>query len=572
MSLLGGKSLTPEQQQQNDSTVKWSVVCAVIGTLLVYAYLFTHIADWVNLPRPESLVEQMGFETKKIFQSDKTVDSELFISMADKLGNSDERLTLFAIVIAAFISCYFLPLRFKKTSLFLWFFLATIVLYGLRTATCLLLAHWLVYLVLHIPRPSEKIPFAFITGVFSCIAFAEAEDSWFKNASLITLWGLGFCIIFNLIIWPAMLRFAVFAKVLRTLAIQSALITVWIGAIWQGINGETWTLPLGIVLFFWHWERLNMYHVDYKSGRMPKEVSPIAYLSVFLTPGSLPNWKWSVSMGLGPIYQENNFYSIDKNRLALEGVKIWGIALIYLIFNDVIRYGLVSIFNDFGIEVYTGRITRMVSHYMRGGEIPTSSVLATTFMEQVRLLLYLAGAIHFKTGIWRVCGYQMDPYFNKPWMSTNLVTFWTRFTFHYREFLVRCFYYPVFFRCFKNNLTLRVCFATFAAVTVGNFAWHMTEGMYYGHMDFEVFGEILFTLPYFILLAIGIAGTELYLLRKKSTRKAWALDRYWITDFISMYSTIQFYSLIHIFAKPAGGATVMDCTKLFLKGFGIDFD
>jgi len=67
MSLLGHKPLSPEQQQKNDTPVNWGIVCAALGTLLVYAYLFTHIADWANLPRPQDLVEQFGIETENIF-------------------------------------------------------------------------------------------------------------------------------------------------------------------------------------------------------------------------------------------------------------------------------------------------------------------------------------------------------------------------------------------------------------------------------------------------------------------------------------------------------------------------
>ena len=572
MSFLGQKQPTWEQQEQNDSQVNWGVVVAVIGLLFIYAYLFTHVADWVNLPRPQEMAEHFGIENEKIYDRDKNVDSEMFISSTRQFNSDDERLILFAIISCAFLSAYFLPLRFKKGSLFIWFLIGMGVLYGIRTTTCLLFAHWIVYLVLHVPRPSLKIPFGFLAGVFACISFAETGDLWIKNTAVLAGWGVGLCLLFNLIVWPAM-RFNLIARGLRTLVIQSALITVGVGAIWQGIQGEAWKLPLGILLFFWHWERLMLYHVDYKSGRMPKEISPIAYLSIFLTPASLPNWKWGVTIGQGYTYLENNFYCQDKNRLAIEGIKIWGIALIYLVFNDVIRYGLISLFEFFKIEVYGARITRMVSHYVAGGEVTTSSVLATTILDQIRWMMLWGGSVHFKTGIWRVCGYQMDPYFNKPWLSTNLVTYWTRFTFHYREFLVRCFYYPVFFKYFKNNIILRVTLATFAAVTVGNLVWgHVTEGMFYHGMYFHNFAEVLKTWPYFVLLTLGITVTELYLFWMKSTRKPWTLDRFWFTDFIAMYCTIQFYCIIHVFAKPSSGATLTDCTKLFLIGFGIRVD
>lgn len=359
MSLLGHKPLSFEQRKENDTPANWWIVFAVLGTLLIYAYLFTHIADWVNLPRPQILAEQFGIETKNIFDEDQNVDSELFISSAYNFNKDEELLILFAIVAVAFLSAYFLPMRFKKSSLFISFLAGMGVLYGIETTACLLLAHWLVYLILHIPRPTQKFSFGLLAGVLAYIAFAEPGDTWYKNASLFSAWAIAFCLLLNLFIWPAMLRFEVFAKVLRTLVVQSALITVFIGAVWEGIQGEVWALPLGVLLFFWHWERLMMYHVDYKSGRMPKEVSPIGYLSVFLTPASLPNWKWGVTIGQGYTYLENNFYSADKNRLAMEGIKIWGIALVYLVFNDVIRYGLVNLFQSYGIEVYNARITKM---------------------------------------------------------------------------------------------------------------------------------------------------------------------------------------------------------------------
>ena len=102
MSFLGNSPLTPEQQQENDTPVKWNVILAVLGTLLVYAYLFTHIADWANLPLPQDLAEKIGIETEDIFDSDHNVDSEMFISSTDEFSNDDERLILFAIVAVAF--------------------------------------------------------------------------------------------------------------------------------------------------------------------------------------------------------------------------------------------------------------------------------------------------------------------------------------------------------------------------------------------------------------------------------------------------------------------------------------
>lgn len=153
MSLLGHKPLSFEQRQKNDTPVNGWVIFAVLGSLLIYAYLLTNVSDWVNLPRPQDLVEKFGIETKNIFDDDRNVDSELFISYAHFFDNDDERFIVLTIVAQAFLSCYFLPMRFEKGSLFFWALLDMGILYGLRAMVGLLFAHWLVNLILHIPKP-----------------------------------------------------------------------------------------------------------------------------------------------------------------------------------------------------------------------------------------------------------------------------------------------------------------------------------------------------------------------------------------------------------------------------------
>ena len=181
--------------------------------------------------------------------------------------------------------------------------------------------------------------------------------------------------------------------------------------------------------------------------------------------------------------------------------------------------------------------------------------------------------MHFKVGLWRVCGYQVDPYFNFPWLSTNLVSLWSRFTFHYREFLVRAFYYPVFFKFFKGHTHLRIFAATMAAACFGNLIWgHITEaGFYYGIKRDSLFGS-LEQWPYFVLLGIGITASEFWLLHKKKTsRKPWTPDKFFFCDILSAYATLQFYALIHIFVNTHNKATVTDSLLLLLAGLGIRF-
>ncbi len=569
-TLLSGGPVTPEQQLENARTHRPGPVLAVLAVLALYAYLFTHVADVFDLPRPQALAENLGLHMDHVFDDDHNVDSEIRIPKTRIFNNDDERLILFAVAAAAFLCAYFLPLRRKRQALVFWFLIGLLVLYGPRATAGLVFAHWLVYLTLHPPSGRRALAYGSMPGLLAYLAFAPSSPTLVGALPGMAAWGVVAALAFRFGLRPLLEREAI-AVPLRTVAVQSAIILVFAGALFEGLAGDAWALPIGILLFFWHWERLIMYHVDYKDGLVPKDVAPLAYLSVFLHPGALPNWTWGVTIGQGYAYTNNNFLSEEKNKLIMDGLRLWGIALIYLVFGDWIRYAVAGVLDDLGFSVYAGRTRRMVCDFVGGGDVDTPSVLLTTFLDLFRWLLLWGGVVHFKVGLWRICGYRIDPYFNKPWMATNLVSFWPRFTFHYREFLVRAFYYPVFFRFFKRHTRTRIVFATMASVGAANLIWgHMTEEMYYHGMRFEHFGDMFQTWPYFFLLGAGISLTELYLLQKKSRRKPWTLDARIILDVVAAYCTLQFFALLHIFMKDCRGGTQGDAWRLFLKAFGIE--
>jgi hypothetical protein len=208
---------------------------------------------------------------------------------------------------------------------------------------------------------------------------------------------------------------------------------------------------------------------------------------------------------------------------------------------------------------------------MEGATIHSSSVLGTTFLDLLRWILLWGGVFHFKVGVWRVCGYKVDPDFQYPLLSTNLVTLWTRLTFHYREYLLRAFYYPVFFRFFKRRPALRTFVATVAAAGVGNMIWgHLTEHMYYDGMRFENFAAVLDAWPYYVLLAGGIGVSELFQRKFRKRRKPWTLGPRLLLDVLAAYATLQAFALFRMFNRPAGGSGTTDLLRLLARAFGFD--
>ena len=567
--LLGKPPVTDDQRRAHDRH-DWRVVAAVLGMLALYLYLFTHAADYLGLPRPEPLARSLGLDIPHVFDGSHNVSSNVVITLTQRFDtNDDERMVFLLLLAAAFLSAYFLPLAWKQPALIFWSLVAVWLLYGSRVLAALLGAQLLVYLVLHPRRGDGWV--AALTGLAFHWAFwwpAGALEPGLAGAVLVAA---GAAALHGLVLRPLLAR-ETSARVLRTLAVQSAIVTVTLGAVGEALTGRAWSLPLGILLFFWQWERLILYHVDYKDGRIPRRLSLTRFLAVFWNPAVIPNWNWGVSIGQGYAHVHDNFLAEDKNRLALAGVKLLGVALLYLIFWNWGRHLAVDFFEGLGIPVFNARTRSMVSHFVAGGEVSTPSVLATTFLDLARWTMLWAGVVHFKVAIWRILGFRMEPYMDRPWLATDLATFWRRFTFHYREFLVRAFYYPVFFRYFRNHPRLRVLAATLAAAGLGNLVWgHMTERLYYRGLEMENLLYVLGTWPYFLLLALGIAFSQIVLLRRRR-RRPWTRDAWLLKDILAAWATLQYFALIHIFARPVPGSTLGDLTRLFLRGFGIQLD
>jgi hypothetical protein len=565
--LLGGAPVTREQQERHN-VHRHGLVLAVLGVLLVYLYCFTHIDRMFGLPAPQTVAELLNLPTENIFDDDRNVDCPVSVAYnAGAWSNDDERMALFLGIAVAFLCAYYLPLKWKQPALLGVTCVLLLVLYGWAGIALFTAAHMAVFLVLH-SGGGKKLAYAALAGLLGGAGFAaKASIAGFTLAALGG--AAGFAALYAFALRP-LLRQPKAARVLQTVAVQSAMIVVFAGAFLEGLGGPEWKLPLGILLFFWNWERLMMYHIDHQDGLIPEDISLAQYLGVFFSPGAVGNWNWGVTIGQGYAYVANNFYAEDKNTLLIGGLKLYGVAFLYIVLGDWFHEHLVQFLRSHDLNVFYS-VRRMSKHFGTGGEVTTSGVLATTFIDIFRWMFLWGGVVHFKAGTWRLCGYKCDPYFNRPWLATNLVSFWSRFTFHYREFLVRAFYYPAFFALAKKPRIVRVVLATLAAATFGNFVWgHAGEAFFYKGLQFDNLLLMLPTWPYFVLLGLGISVSEIWLLRKKKKpRKPWTLDRRLPLDILAAYVTIQFYGLIHIFFYRQDGNTMWDDMRLFLVGFGI---
>jgi len=566
---LHNAAVTDAERRAHDRH-RLPVVLAVLAVLALHVYLLTPAASFLGIPSAKDLIALAGVSSDKILTETGLFAPAVTLLAPESSSKAQYLSTLYLAAIGAFLSVYFLRLDYKLPALLAWSVAAVLALYGVAATAGLLLAHVVVYLTLH-PRRKGLPLLGLLPGVLGTLAFSRTAPASLAGIGGMALAAAASVLAYRYMVVPLLANPRI-AGPLRTLVVQSALIAVCIAALIEGRTGAEWTIPLGLLLFFWQWARLMLYHVDYKDGLVPEDTSFPRYLVVFLSPGAIPAWTWSVEIGQGYSYTINNFLCENKNKTVLAGVRILLVALLYL---GLWSWGsdlLARMFGAAGVDVFGGRLETMIDAFVSdGAAVGTASVLATTLVHLATWTMAWAGIAHLKVGLWRICGFRCEPYFDRPWMATNLVALWTRFTFHYREFLVRAFYFPVFFGFFRKRPYLRIVAATMAAAAAGNMIWgHLTEEMFYQGTLFSNFFAVFRTWPYYVLLGCGISITELYLLKTRHRRrKPWTPGPRIVLDVLAAYATIQFYAMIHIFWSATEDSTVWDLFRLFVRGFGV---
>jgi uncharacterized Tic20 family protein len=564
--LLSSRRVTDEQRRGHDRHSPVTVL-VVMAVLMLYIYLFTQASRSVGAPLPSEMAWKLGWKNSQVFDDDGNVNSNFQISMTDIIDRSDdERLVFLAVVAAAFLSAYFLPLAHKQRSLVLWACVGLVVLFGVATTAALLFAHLVVYLVLHPAR--RNLPIAAIAGIAAHLAFVRDANGSFQwiAATVLAIASTG---TYRYAVLPLLDRPRM-AAVAQPVVVHAAIVALCAGILIDAADGKAWEIPVGLLMFFWQWARVTMYYIDLRDGLVPDDLNLDRYLAVFVSPAAIPNWNWGVAIPQGFAHLDSGFLSRDKNAIVFGGLRLLGVALLYLICWDWLRTSVSDWMDGIGIPVYRCNTRFLVNHFVGGASVSTASVLLTTLFDLARFMLFFGSVMHLKVGLWRLFGYDVAAYYDRPWKATNLVALWGRFAFHYREFLVRAFYYPSFFRFFRHSPRMRVFFASLMAASVGNFIWHVSERAFFRDPDL---GNLLYTAstwPYFVFLGLGIGGYQVFRMLYRQKRKPWTRDRWILIDVLAAYCTLQYFGLIHVFMRPASGGDVWDLFRLFLLGFGIE--
>ena len=567
---LRGTPIAPEQQRENDRVFQASTLVAFFALVLAYAYLLTHLGQDLGLPSPQQLLATPARWLDYEFDDDGNINSQLYMQSVANYDYDDARLILLVVISGAFVSSYLLPLPWKRSALVAWFLAGFAWLYGARETALLLAAHLGVYLCLHGPFRKSNIAAALIGPVFY---WSQQPDDTSVGVQIL---GLAMSGLLSLACCRALLfrllsRDMPLARWIQRLIPHSAILVVYAGIAANGLHDSTWRFSFGLLFFLFQWARLIVYSIDYAEGSVPRDLALRDYLSVFLSPAVIANHQYAPYAAQGYSYLASKYLCRDKNAIIVAGLRLWCVALLYLVFGRwAVQAAIQYAQHTWDLPVYA-YISQMIDDYVDGETMSTPTVLLSTLLDQINVFLLWGAVLHFKMGTWRVFAYDVDPQYNRPWLATNLATLWGRFAFHYREFLVRVLYYPVFFRLAKQSVTLRVFAAIMIATVLGNPFWGHTPAklLERGLTWPNFFTLILRSWPYYVLLGLGITLSQLYLMKRVRTRKPWTWDKRIGLDIICCYLTFQYFSLIHIFIRPRTDSELIDHVRLFLIGLGI---
>lgn len=254
----------------------------------------------------------------------------------------------------------------------------------------------------------------------------------------------------------------------------------------------------GIFTFTTYLWFLSYAIVDQRSPNPPKQLLQMAVLRSFWSPSYLP-------FGKGAKYLQKHLSKTD-HELAITQLK----AIKLLIWANVlhgISMLLAWVFMD---QLHLPSLSEAIDLFLKGNPQSRFVNLATLILSTARYSLNIAFWAGLFIGIARLAGYRLPRGCWRPLESRNLMEYFNRSHYYFKELLVDFFFFPAFFRFFRNHPRTRTFFATFMAAGVGNAIWHFFRDIdliaMHGVMNaIDSFYSYIF---YSTVLAIGVGISQ----------------------------------------------------------------
>ena len=260
-------------------------------------------------------------------------------------------------------------------------------------------------------------------------------------------------------------------RVAILLVAGAALVTIrggWIQASWLDV---IWPVLASMFMF-----RLIIYMYDLKHGKAkPTLTSTLSYF--FL----LPN----VVFPFFPVVDYSTFrrtyYNEDQHQIYQRGMQWMFRGVIHLILYRYINYYLT----------------------IAPGDVSNTLELVRFVITNFALYLRISGQFHLIIGILHLFGFNLPETHHLYFMASSFTDLWRRINIYWKDFMMKVFFYPTYFRIRKWGDTTSLAAATF-------FVFFLTW-FFHAYQWFWLRGSFLFTPPdilfWFVLAVLVVANT-----------------------------------------------------------------
>jgi hypothetical protein len=247
----------------------------------------------------------------------------------------------------------------------------------------------------------------------------------------------------------------------------------------------------------------------------------------------------------------------------LKGLKLmaWStfLWLVLIVFNQVIfgaKGSLTPYLTDWPIFP---TLNQAIGQYLLGNPFPRSvcwMLLVTNFTYKLLVVAIWGGTF---IAACRIVGFNALRNTYKPLFAGSIAEFYNRLYYYFKELLVEFFFYPAYFRYFKQHPRLRIFFATFAAAGLGNILFHFLRditfvvrfGLWKALVGFQVY------IAYGIILGTAIGLSQLRSIGRPPES----------TSLVSSLFVLCFYCLIMVLDDPVRAWTIVDYGSFMVNLF-----
>ena len=272
-----------------------------------------------------------------------------------------------------------------------------------------------------------------------------------------------------------------FARVALLLAAAAALVamrTEWVEASWLEV---VWPVLASMFMF-----RLIIYVYDLKHGKAtPTLASTLSYF--FL----LPNVVFPFFPVVDYATFRRTYYDDDQHQIYQKGFQWMFRGVIHLVLYRFVNYYLAIAPQD----------------------VTNVAELVRYLIANFALYLRISGQFHLIIGLLHLFGFNLPQTHHLYFLATSFTDLWRRINIYWKDFMLKVFYYPTYFRIRNWGPTASLVFAT-------AFIFFLTW-FFHAYQWFWLRGSFLLTAPdilFWFILALLVVANTLYEARRGRKR------------------------------------------------------